>query len=473
MDLHNLKIISIFVLIITLPGFLGGCDMGTEGSYTNGDINISQFELDVTDNSGELEFDIVAHSDEGIMSIKVESSKEDMSKEFNNESTAEFSGIIDAYPGTDEEINIEEINITILTDEGTKKNYSKEHYVRRYDRYTSNRDIELGMFYWPLMHDDSWDVIAVGTSLLGEYSLEPSNFDVEVANRHIDQMQRSGIDRIMLLTQQSERDHQRVEYLKELDMFEELEKFEIFYDLSKALQWEHDIEQDMKYYRDNAFSLDNYTEINGRPVMYFWWPHTAYWNEDIRAELTKQYGGLAAFIDEIRSTLTVNGVEPYMVGDFNNIGLRYKDGGLSEELTEYIKSFDAVTNWTGNLEEGTLITWEEQYEFIQETFQGYEKMSQDLDLDFLPAAFPGFDDRGNDHWGEDRLTPPDPDYFRKMLELADEYRSNSLMHVNTWSEWGEGSMVEPGYYHDHEAYPAYEEGYYGFDYLDEIKDFLQ
>ena len=40
------------------------------------------------------------------------------------------------------------------------------------------------MFYWPVMRDDNWD-IAVGTPLVGEYSLDPDNFDFEVVNRHI------------------------------------------------------------------------------------------------------------------------------------------------------------------------------------------------------------------------------------------------------------------------------------------------
>ena len=470
---QKFKIVGVFVLILILPWFLVGCDMGAEESYTNGDINISQFELDVTDNSGELEFDIIARSDEGIMSIEVESSEEAMSKDFSNESTARFSGVIDAYPGTDEDINLEEVDVDILSDEGNRKNSSKEHYVRKYDRYISNKDIEMGMFYWPVMGDHSWDKIAVGTPLVGEYSLDPDNFDYEVVNRHIDQMQRSGIDRLMLLTQESERDHQRMEYLKELDMFKELESFEIFYDMDKSLQWGHDIEQDMEYYRDNAFSSESYTKKNGRPVIYFWWPHTAYWNEDIRAELTEQYGSLVEFINEIRSILTLNGVEPYMVGDFNNIGLRYKEGELSEELTDYIKSFDAVTNWTGHHEEGTLIPWDEQYDFMKKTFKGYEQMSQDLDLEFMPAAFPGFDSMGNKAWDFNYLTPPNPYYFRKMLELVDEYRTTSFMHINTWSEWGEGHMVEPGYYHEYEEYPAFDEEYYGFDYLNEIKDFLQ
>ncbi|MFW6311533.1 MAG: hypothetical protein ACOC1K_04785 [Nanoarchaeota archaeon] len=57
---------------------------------------------------------------------------------------------------------------------------------------------------------------------------------------------------------------------------------------------------------------------------------------------------------------------------------------------------------------------------MQGTFQGYEQMSKDLDLEFMPAAYPGFDDRDNE-------------------------------------KWGEGHMIEPGYYRDYKNYSVYDD----------------
>jgi len=442
---------------------------------------ISDFEIDVTGKAEELEFQIKAYSEEGIKNVEIKTSEEEIIKEYSGQKNISFSGIIKGNPGTESNINVPEIEALVTTSSGSKFSKTKSNYVKKYDAFEIKNGPEVGIFYWPYMFQGHWEEGAVGRSLLGEYSTgHPSGFDKHIVNRHIDQMQTAGIDRLMLLIGQHEqKDYDRLEAIKEIEMFSEIDHFEIYYDLAKALKWDHNIERDLKYYRDNAFTLNNYNKINGRPIIYFWGASTLYWDKEIRKEVQNKYGSLENFVGKMREILTVSGVEPYMVGDFQIIGKRYIEYNkeLPEFLIKLIGSFDGITTWTGYNPADKTFSWDKQHEFVKKNFKGYEELidRNNLDVDLAPGVFPGFDDRGNEEegWGMDRLTPPSPEYFSKLLELADEYKTIPHINIISWNEWCEGHMIEPGYYDDYKAYPDYNDSYYGFDYLKEIKEFLK
>ena len=128
-----------------------------------------------------------------------------------------------------------------------------------------------------------------------------------------------------------------------------------------------------------------------------------------------------------------------------------------------LSKFDAVTTWVGTNANRT-VNWKEQLEFVETNFAGYKELMKEYEFEFAPRSFPGFDLRGNKTRDSDRYTPRNPKKFRKVLELVDEYRTISHVNIATWNEWEEGLMIEPGYHRGK---------YYGFDYLNEIKDFIK
>ena len=430
---------------------------------------IIDFTAVATENMDELEFSVDAHAQSGIEKIEISSSIGRKAESFAEE-RVKFEGIIDAAAGPEDEVELEEIEVAVETGEGHKMIEEKEVYVRRYDVYESEDDIKISAMYWPFM-EPHWNTSSTGEPLIGPYYLKHNLFQHGAVSRHIDQMQSSGISRMSLLFGQTENDIGIYENLADVELVDEI-YLELEYDVDKVIKRDLDVDSHMEFFREEMISRENYYRKEGRPMILFWASHSIARGEH-REKVDERWGGPVEFIDHIRSELTVHGIEPYMVGDFQHVGHGYyKHQEIDDQILEIMQEFDAVTTWTGNNKTDETIDWEEQFEFVKQNFRGYEKLTDNYDIEFAPRVFPGFDDRGNINWGEDRLTPPDPGYFADMLELADEYRTIDYINVASWSEWAEGHMIEPGYYFDYEEYPHYEDGYFGFDYLDEIKDFL-
>lgn len=456
----------IFIISILL---ISACSSDIDGDELIGEKDIT-FDLSPTEKAGEIEFNLQAQLDEGIEMIRVETSEDYIVEEFDNEETINLNDIIAGNPGTESEINLENVSLKITTGEGDTFTKTEEQYVRKYDLFESESDIDIGVMYWPFM-EPHWENNSIGEPLIGPYILTHEEFEHKAVSRHIDQMQSSGISRMSLLFGQTEYDVERYENFDDVELIDEI-NLEIEYDIDKVIKRDLDVDKHMEFFRNKMIARDNYYCKDGRPMFFFWASHSLAEGEH-REKVEDRWGGPAEFIQYIRSELTVNGVEPYMVGDFQHIGhAYYHSQNIDDQLLDIIKEFDAVTTWTGHNKPYETIDWEEQYEFVKYNFKGYEMLTNNYNIEFAPRAFPGFDDRGNYGWGEDRLTPPDPDYFAELLELASEYKTIDYINIASWSEWAEGHMIEPGYYFDYEEYPYYDDAYYGFDYLDEIKNFL-
>ncbi|MFW6015626.1 MAG: glycoside hydrolase family 99-like domain-containing protein [bacterium] len=435
---------------------------------------ISDFEIDVTDRAGELKFQLNAHAEAGINNVKIETSEEQIGKEFSGQKDISFSGIIEADPGTDKKISVEDIKATVTYGQGQKYSETSDHYVRRYDVFEEDKSIEVGVNYWPYMGDPRykhWENRAAGKPLIGTYSTHKGSFDNNAFNRHIDQMQSAGISRIIFsslasnLTEMSE----HFELFRETDMFSKID-FEIHYDFASIFNSDVKIEKidsDMEYIKNKMFPLKNYNTFKGRPVVYFYNIHHIMSDKIINSNGREEWDSPSEYVDHLRSQLTVNGVEPYLICDFQHIGYQkynnWKEEDEIEKVKKLLSSFDAVTTWTGYNPNKTF-KWKKQIEFVKKNFKGYEELMNEYDFEFAPRAFPGFDERANDARKTNRYTPRSLRYFRESLELVDEYRTIPHVNIATWNEWEEGHMIEPGYYRGE---------YYGFDYLNEIKEFIK
>lgn len=462
-------------------------DVEVEPEQKLDEDQITDFELDVTDSAGELKYKVGAYSKNEIKKVYISTSEETIEKNIDKKNKINVHGIIEADPGTDSEINFEEVEVKVETENGNIFSKKKDHYVRRYDVFEGDKSVEVGVSYWPHLGGKSrdinhkqWENDAVGIPLIGEY--EYRNNMKRIVNRHIDQMQSAGISRLTYCYLAAPMGNKifdnKFKRFKEVDLVQEI-KLEIQYDFSHFGNWVKEnrigtIKNDLKFIRDNIFTMKNYNTYNGRPIIIFWNPNMIkeiYNNDD---EVNSKWNSLGSFMEFIRSTLTVNEIEPFIIGDFGNLGHRYKNNYHQKENIDFIQYFDAVTTWTGYNRSGEVVSWEEQYEFVIENFEGYEELHNEFGIEFLPRAFPGFDTKNNLHRvDDDRLTPPNPEYFEKMLELVDQYRTLPYINIASWNEWEEGHNIEPGYYHDrsYEDYPVYHQGKFGFDYLDEIKKF--
>jgi hypothetical protein len=141
------------------------------------------------------------------------------------------------------------------------------------------------------------------------------------------------------------------------------------------------------------------------------------------------------------------------------------DGELSySDLDEFTSQYDGVTTWTARAAEGwgTNANQEETLEWVEENWTSAREYTDANDMDLIPMVHPGFDDRGNSCWGGDRYTPRGPEYFERLLSLADEYRTTEKVYIATWNAWTEGTQIEPGSFRGTD---------YGTEYVEIVQEF--
>lgn len=304
--------------------------------------------------------------------------------------------------------------------------------------------MEFGAVYIPFM-GDKWEDCAVGTPAIGEYT---DTADSAVVSTHIDQMTSNNIPRVLFNFGEEHEDYQRWRDFTRAPNFSEVE-IECYYVISQALRRDRDITKDFEFIRQNLLPLDNYRAHEGRPVIQFWDVRYLVWggNEEssrVKEKLLNEWGDITSFFEFVREELTLNGTPPYMIGDFKSQGIDYRNHGLNEHVRGLLNSFDAAATWTGHTPPNQTYPWEKALPYVQANFEGYMELVEEFNIDFVPTVFPGFDDRENDCWGENRHVPRSQEKFRAMIKLADEYRTTDMVNIATWNGWNEGHQIEPG-----------------------------
>ena len=422
-----------------------------------------------TTNPDELALAIEATDEIGLYRIQVDvngNSVEQIDVTGSAETEQELR--IDADGVSDGKMN--EITSRVRNTFGTTQDTTRDQYVREFEPL-EDQDTEIGAVYLPFFENKGrWADCAVGESEAGRYTMD----DHHALNRHGDLMNGFGISRVKIdysvpndpLTDSffSTRDET---LLSEIPL-------EVLYAISNSMKFRGEnsvvdqIERSLEYARDTIFEQPNLGTREGKPVFDIWNLRTVTWGGDafsleVKESVLDEWGDFESFGGYMRETLTKDGTEPYMIADTSDLGRLYlQDSSGISEILELVQTFDAVTNWTGKNVPGETTPRDEALSFQEENFQGYNQLANDLNIDYIPRVYPSFDDRENDCWGDDRYTPRSTEFFREMLNLADQYRTVDQIDVATWNDWGEGHQIEPGE-HGGEAF--------GTEYLEVVKEF--
>lgn len=253
---------------------------------------------------------------------------------------------------------------------------------------------------------------------------------------------------------------------------------EVMYVIGNSMRWRGDksvgerLDDCLETIREDFFTQDNYAKRDGRPTVKFWDISWVTWegeeaSEDTRDYILNEFGGFEEFGNHLRSELTVDGNDPYLIGGFSNFGeIYYEEGSQSwmEEELNLVRSLDAVSNWIEPLppEESSI---EKDNDIVNSNYIGYEKLAEEEDLDFIPLAYPGYDDRDNNCWvDEQRYLPRGNEYFEDRLRIADEHRTIDRIDTASFNDWGEGHQIEPGEHRGEE---------YGTEFLEVVREFAQ
>lgn len=191
---------------------------------------------------------------------------------------------------------------------------------------------------------------------------------------------------------------------------------------------------DLRYAAQNYFSMPNHLRIKGKPVIYLW-------------AVTLATGDFDKVIKRLRKTMKREyGFDLYLIGEEIHWG--------SQPDLSRTPVFDALMPYM-------MVDPDEQRpkEYPLSDVQGniiaqyfyWNNVASDLGLDFIPCAFAGFDARGAP-WcydDDDVLTTPlirrSPKSFKEFVRAAGGLidRDINMFYVTSWSEWYEGTNIEP------------------------------
>jgi hypothetical protein len=344
---------------------------------------------------------------------------------------------------------------------GNRTGKSLESYVRKYD-LLEDPALDIGVVYFPMgsrmftncLPDDVEPEV-------NDYGTNP--IPPETVTKHIDQMQGHGITRVLPSWGGSPWRYMYAGYT-ESDLYDEV-TVDPFYWIARD-DWtssdsvkENVVHPRLDTFREEMMATDAAATHDGRPTFTLG-NASLLADPDIRDTVQDEWGGYDAFVDDLRSRLTVDGTEIFLVTCFPGFE------SYNPRLRDIARPFDGVTTWVGAgaWGEDDQATWDEARSFVEDMYGTHRDFTDDHGMEFIPTVFPGFDDRANTCWGPDRYTPRSPDHLAELLDLADQYRTTDMINIATWNDWTEGTQIEPGTYRGED---------YDTAYLDVVKEFQE
>lgn len=325
-----------------------------------------------------------------------------------------------------------------------------DEYERKYEPITDT-NVDLGGVYIPFL-GSKWGDCIDHQPAVGQYGIEDST----AVNRHVDQMQGHGITTLSFNFGESELDFERYRSFMEAELASEVQ-LEAYWAINRVFQRDLNLSNFLDFIREEMFSHPNYNTIDGRPVVQFWASNYIPWHDETYQRVVDEWGGLPEFATHIYENLTVDGTRPFIVANVNDV----PPNGLSEREATWNRQFDAVSTWFAKFDDETT-AWSDHLERTREDFALLESFASENEMEFIPTAYPGFNDKPNDCWGDNRHLPRSVQRFSEVLDLADEFRTSEKVNLATFNGWPEGHTVEPGTFGDTD---------HGTDYLEAIEAF--
>lgn len=444
------------------------------GQQTQAQVNpderppeITNFQLQPTDNAGEIEA-VLEGGDVGLEELAL---LLDGNPQLQQDELGETDATVDTTVDVSDAATVGETNtITAQIEDwnGNTTESEAETYLRKYDVIEDTR-LDIGVNYLLWAGDKFGKCIDQATPTIGRYN-DP--IAPETTSKHIDQMQGHGITNVLMNFNGTEGDRQSAEQFFRSQLANDIGVRPIYSIKdyrwgpdNQDIDWKNDlVPNDMGFIRNNFLERDEVFEYEGRPVFNIWNASYFPWDDTYHNRIIEGWGGYENFTDDIRNHLQVNGKDPFIIGGVTGGGAEDAFQKSNPRVPRFLKNLDATTSWVagGAWGKDNQATWDEVLPWLEGEYQGHREFAKKHDMEFVPMVFPGFDDRMNICWGQDRLTPRSQNHFKELLALADEYRTTNMIDIATWNDWTEGTQIEPGSFRGTD---------YGTEYLDIVQEF--
>lgn len=299
----------------------------------------------------------------------------------------------------------------------------------------------VGVYYYPWYGGSNFHgrrylrekLVPVQTPELGEYS----DRDSEVIAQHLAWCEYAGIGLWVSswwgpgkMEDVTLKDH----ILKHPDLNDM--QIALFYETSGRMKDFTDVSNvasDIKYMAENYFNHPNYYKIDGRPVLFIY-----------LTRVLSRNGVLENTMDIMRTTANEAGFDIYIIGD--------QVFGQPPSSTDQIALLDGITNYdVYGSSGGRIYATQEKVSNYYTAQAGWRSKAHQVGVSFVPAASPGFNDRGvrDGHEPLSRKLSEKDEFgslFKAMLDealqITDEETGN-LFLITSWNEWHEDTQIEP------------------------------
>ena len=189
---------------------------------------------------------------------------------------------------------------------------------------------------------------------------------------------------------------------------------------------------DVAYIASNYFEHPNYLRIDGRPVLFVY-----------LTRVLSNRGVLAEAVTRMRGAASEAGYDLYIVGD-QAFGQPSNPSAL--------RLLDAVTNYDVYGSVGAKgYAGQQAVDAYFASQAGWQTLSKAAGTAFIPAATPGFNDKGvrGGHAALSRRLTAHSEpgtLFRAMLQQAvaqTDSNTGNMLLVTSWNEWHEDTQIEP------------------------------
>lgn len=451
---------------------VAGCDQQQTGRRRDRPPEIKSYTGKPTDQAGELQVSLSAKDDEALRRIGVTINGRTLQDEVpDQEKDATFPEQVlsagEGYPVTPFERN--EVTYWAEDTAGNTTTETEDVYVRKYDRMEDTR-LDVSARYIPFAADAlgrCLDDVDVGPTI-GDYGTGNDNpIPATVTSQHIDQMTGHGITKMtFVFNGNKERAYDYVRELVESDLLKQIAIEPSYTKLSLLDEddknWKTEVlPKHLSFLRENLLSRENASRYDNRPTLHTWNIVNLAYSDKHREKIMEEFGSFEAFVEDMRKHLRVEGVDSFLVAGTGSIDTDlFHDSNVNELVTQ----FDATSPWAfGDLDPDEKSNWGDTFDKVEKVFRVSRKFADEYGMEFIPTVFPGFNDKRNTcHNPPGRYLPRSEEQFRKVLELAEEYRSTDMVNIATWNDWVEGTQIEPGSYRGDD---------YETDYLEIVETF--
>ena len=298
-----------------------------------------------------------------------------------------------------------------------------------------------GVYYYPWYGGSDFHgrkylrekLVPVQTPQLGEYN----DTDPEIIRQHLEWSEYAGVGLWVtswwgpdLMTDKTTKDH----ILTHPDLNDM--KIALFYETSgrmKDFVDDSNVASDIKYIAENYFDHPNYYTIDDRPVLFVY-----------LTRVLARNGNLESTMDLMREAASEAGHDIYIIGD--------QVFGKPPSTTDDIALLDGITNYdVYGSSGGKMYATQEKVDNYYSAQAGWKAKADQVGVSFVPAASPGYNDRGvrDGHEPLSRKLTKDDEFgslFRAMLTEAvrlTDSKTGNLFVITSWNEWHEDTQIEP------------------------------